>query len=68
MVLSRIKAIVPTTQQQATTQQQQKSPQYSTFEGVFKPTLLTILEAIIYLRLGWGSAMQDYWEDVVWSS
>lgn len=30
------------------------SPQrYGTFEGVFKPTLLTILGAIMYLRLGW---------------
>ena len=26
---------------------------YSTFEGVFKPTLLTILGAIMYLRVGW---------------
>ncbi len=26
---------------------------YGTFEGVFKPTLLTILGAIMYLRLGW---------------
>ena len=26
---------------------------YNTFEGVFKPTLLTILGAIMYLRLGW---------------
>ena len=26
---------------------------YDTFEGVFKPTLLTILGAIMYLRLGW---------------
>ena len=32
------------------------SPQpklYNTFEGVFKPTLLTILGAIMYLRVGW---------------
>ncbi len=26
---------------------------YNTFEGVFKPTLLTILGAIMYLRVGW---------------
>jgi solute carrier family 12 sodium/potassium/chloride transporter 2 len=26
---------------------------YGTFEGVFKPTLLTILGAIMYLRTGW---------------
>lgn len=26
---------------------------YNTFEGVFKPTLLTILGAIMYLRMGW---------------
>ena len=26
---------------------------YGTFEGVFKPTLLTILGAIMYLRVGW---------------
>ncbi|MDJ0600863.1 MAG: amino acid permease [Crocosphaera sp.] len=26
---------------------------YNTFEGVFKPTLLTILGAIMYLRIGW---------------
>ncbi|WP_239643540.1 amino acid permease, partial [Crocosphaera watsonii] len=26
---------------------------YDTFEGVFKPTLLTILGAIMYLRIGW---------------
>ncbi|MGK7874346.1 MAG: sodium transporter [Xenococcaceae cyanobacterium] len=26
---------------------------YGTFEGVFKPTLLTILGAIMYLRIGW---------------
>lgn len=26
---------------------------YNTFDGVFKPTLLTILGAIMYLRVGW---------------
>jgi solute carrier family 12 sodium/potassium/chloride transporter 2 len=26
---------------------------YNTFEGVFKPTLLTILGVIMYLRVGW---------------
>ena len=26
---------------------------YNTFEGVFKPTLLTVLGAIMYLRVGW---------------
>lgn len=26
---------------------------YNSFEGVFKPTLLTILGAIMYLRMGW---------------
>ena len=32
----------------------QPSPKlYNTFEGVFKPTLLTILGAIMYLRVGW---------------
>ena len=26
---------------------------FGTFEGVFTPTILTILGAIMYLRLGW---------------
>lgn len=30
-----------------------KPKPYNTFEGVFKPTLLTILGAIMYLRVGW---------------
>lgn len=30
-----------------------KPKRYNTFEGVFKPTLLTILGAIMYLRVGW---------------
>ena len=30
-----------------------KPESYNTFEGVFKPTLLTILGAIMYLRVGW---------------
>ncbi|WP_019503582.1 amino acid permease [Pleurocapsa sp. PCC 7319] len=30
-----------------------KPKSYNTFEGVFKPTLLTILGAIMYLRVGW---------------
>ncbi|MEM8828401.1 MAG: amino acid permease [Cyanobacteria bacterium P01_G01_bin.19] len=30
-----------------------QSKLYGTFEGVFKPTLLTILGAIMYLRVGW---------------
>lgn len=30
-----------------------KPKRYGTFEGVFKPTLLTILGAIMYLRVGW---------------
>lgn len=33
--------------------QTQSPPQYNTFEGVFKPTLLTILGVIMYLRVGW---------------
>ncbi|MGK7926650.1 MAG: amino acid permease [Spirulina sp.] len=33
--------------------QPQTPPQYNTFEGVFKPTLLTILGVIMYLRVGW---------------
>ena len=36
------------------TQKPNNSPKkYGTFEGVFKPTLLTILGAIMYLRTGW---------------
>ncbi|MEM7757688.1 MAG: amino acid permease [Cyanobacteria bacterium P01_A01_bin.40] len=35
-------------------QSDSKKPKlYSTFEGVFKPTVLTILGAIMYLRVGW---------------
>lgn len=35
-------------------QSNSKKPKlYNTFEGVFKPTLLTILGAIMYLRVGW---------------
>jgi amino acid transporter len=30
-----------------------ETKKYSTFEGVFKPTLLTILGVIMYLRTGW---------------
>ncbi len=30
-----------------------QTKKYGTFEGVFKPTLLTILGAIMYLRIGW---------------
>ena len=29
------------------------SKRFGTFEGVFMPTILTILGAIMYLRLGW---------------
>ena len=29
------------------------SKKFGTFEGVFTPTILTILGAIMYLRLGW---------------
>ena len=32
---------------------ERKPKLYNTFEGVFKPTLLTILGAIMYLRVGW---------------
>lgn len=32
---------------------QNAAPRYSTFEGVFTPTVLTILGVILYLRAGW---------------
>ena len=28
-------------------------PRFSTFSGVFRPVVLTILGAMLYLRLGW---------------
>ncbi|MDJ0510440.1 MAG: amino acid permease [Crocosphaera sp.] len=34
---------------------------YNTFEGVFKPTLLTILGAIMYLRIGWVVGNSGLW-------
>ncbi len=34
---------------------------YNTFEGVFKPTLLTILGAIMYLRIGWVVGNAGLW-------
>ncbi|MEZ4710580.1 MAG: hypothetical protein R3A44_25495 [Caldilineaceae bacterium] len=30
-----------------------ENQKFGTFEGVFLPTLLTILEAVMYLRTGW---------------
>ncbi len=44
--LQKVKAIFP--------QSNSAKPKlYNSFEGVFKPTLLTILGAIMYLRVGW---------------
>ena len=46
MELSRLRTLLPS-------RRQTRPKQYGMFEGVFKPTLLTILGAIMYLRMGW---------------
>jgi solute carrier family 12 sodium/potassium/chloride transporter 2 len=40
-------------QTKLTNKNQPQQKLYNTFEGVFTPTILTILGAIMYLRLGW---------------
>ena len=37
--------------------EEQESQKYGTFLGVFTPSILTILGAIMYLRFGWVVGM-----------